>query len=345
MQDMFDEFVKKQDLPAYRLNQLHHAYYKEAIGSFAELTTWSKELREQLTAEIPFSLLTLKLEKVSKRGDTVKNLFARNSDGQMIEAVLMRHEDGRNTVCVSCMVGCPVNCTFCATGQMGFRGSLQAQEIVDQVLYFQRFLKKQNQSVTNVVYMGMGEPMLNKDEVEKSIEILTNPKKMGLGVRRITVSTSGYVPQFRQFVKNGYRGRVAVSLHASNQELRSQLMPVARAFSLPDLMAVLDEYTQLTNKRISYEYIMIADVNDTETHAKELATLLHNRLSHVNLIPYNPVPNTPYQRSSREAIDRFSEILTSHNVNNSVRVTMGDDIDAACGQLASMVPTPQIMSS
>lgn len=329
---MFASFVEKQSLPSFRLKQLHTAFYRDAVSSYGEINTLPKSVRDLLEQDVPFMRLSLTLSRTSADGGTIKVLFKRH-DGQNLESVLMRHADGRNTVCVSCMVGCPVNCTFCATGKMGFRGNLSADEIIDQILYFKRLLKKEGKDVTNVVYMGMGEPMLNLSEIEKSIEILNSPEKIGLGIRHITVSTSGYIPQFKKFVANGYRGRVAISLHAPNQELREKLMPVAKVFSLPDLMAMLDEYVKLTNKRVSYEYIMIQDVNDQEEHAFDLANLLKGRLAHVNLIPYNPIANMPYARSSKLSIQKFSDILTANEIHHTLRVTMGDDIAAACGQL------------
>ncbi len=342
---MFDSFVSSHSLPGFRLKQLYKAYYNDAVTSYTEISTLPKLLREQLEQEVLFSRLSVDISQTSADGNTIKVLFTRSADGQKIESVLMKHKDGRNTVCVSCMVGCPVNCTFCATGKMGFRGSLSAEEIIDQILYFKRLLKQKGEDVTNVVYMGMGEPMLNLAEVEKSIQILNSPDKIGLGIRHITVSTSGYIPQFKKFVANGYRGRVAISLHAPNQELRSQLMPVARAFHLQDLMTMLDEYVALTNKRVTYEYVMIDQVNDQAEHAYDLVNLLKGRLAHINLIPYNPIPHTTFKRSPRDSIQKFSEILTTEGINHTVRVTMGDDIAAACGQLIDYAPTVPVVTA
>lgn len=192
--------------------------------------------------------------------------------------------------------------------------------------------------------MGMGEPMLNAAEVRNAVAILTDPEMIGMSQRRITVSTSGYIPQFRKFVAEGFRGRVAISLHAPTQELREKLMPVAKLFPLNDLMAVLDDYTKLTNKRISYEYIMIKRVNDTPDHAAELGALLRNRLAHVNLIPYNPIPGEKFERSTRDGIAEFTDTLAKYNVPFTIRVTMGDDIAAACGQLIDQTPKPHASS-
>ena len=330
---MIQEFAKKYNLPNFRIKQFDKAFYQNGIESFDELTTYPADLRERLKAEVDFSTLTLEKELVSAHKDTVKVLLKR-SDGQRIEAVLMKHKDGRNTVCVSCMVGCPVNCSFCATGKMGFGGSLSAREIIDQIVYFQRQLAKNGERVSNVVFMGMGEPMLNLEQVQKAIDIITDPDKLGLGSRRITISTSGYIPQFKQLVEKGFRGRVAISLHAPNQELRAKLMPVAKIYPLDKLLEALDEYTALTNKRVSYEYVMIKNMNDKTEHAYELVKLFGKRLAHINLIPYNPIREVEYERSVRDQIDRFKDILTRGGVEATVRVTMGDDVNAACGQLA-----------
>lgn len=332
---MIESFITSHNLPKFRADQWNEAFYRQTISSFDELSTWPKDLRILLEHEVPFSRIkgASKMQR-SARGDTLKMLFERTLDHKIFETVLMRHKDGRNTVCVSCMVGCPVNCTFCATGKLGFGANLTADEIIDQVLFFARVIKPDQQTISNVVFMGMGEPMLNLPEVEKAITILTSPELMGMSDRRITVSTSGYIPQLRQFIDFGFRGRLAISLHAPTQTLRQTLMPVAKVFPLPDLMKVLDEYSTLTNRRISYEYVMIDKINDTPDHAAELASLLHGRLAHVNLIPYNPIAGMSYKRSSTAAIQQFSNVLDQFGIPYSVRVTMGDDIAAACGQLA-----------
>lgn len=333
---MITDFAKKHQLPAYRVSQFNKAFYQELVDNFDQLTTWPKNLREELKSQVPYMSLAVELETTSKKGDTTKILFKRDN-GQLIETVIMRHQDGRNTICVSCMRGCPVNCSFCATGKLGYGGRLSAEEIVDQVLYCARLLKKDHQKVSNIVFMGMGEPMLNLDEVQAAIAVLTDKSKFGLGNRRITISTSGYIPQFEKLVASGFRGRVAISLHAPNQTLRAALMPVARIYPLSQLMKTLDAYVRLTNKRISYEYIMIDGVNDQPKHAHQLVKLLGKRLAHINLIPCNPITGEPYKRSSRENIHAFTHILSAYDIEHSVRVTMGDDINAACGQLAASV--------
>ncbi len=336
---MFDieKFLQERQQPSYRLQQFNQHYYQQLIKSFDELTTWSKDLREQLQQEFSFSSLNLVKKQETKDQSTIKVLFALNrSPEDKLETVLMRHDDGRNTVCVSCMVGCPVGCTFCATGKMGLRTKLTAQEIVDQVLFFARWLKDKDEKITNVVFMGMGEPMLNLEAIEGSIDVLINPEKMGLSQRRLTLSTAGFPEQIKKFVDDGYdQVKLAISLHAPNQELREKMMPIARQFSLKELFAALDYYQEKTNKLVSYEYILIKGLNDSPEHAQQLADLLAGKLAHVNLIPFNPVPGTGYQRPKRQQVSQFSELLSTAGISNSIRVTMGDEIDAACGQLSS----------
>lgn len=333
MQKEIDTVIQNLNLPSYRTSQVLRAIYVDLVASFDEITTISKDLREKLSEKIDFPALTPITELVSKDENTIKVLFQRQHNDQKIEAVLMRHDDGRNTVCVSCMVGCPVGCSFCATGQMGFGGNLTADEIVEQVLYFARLLKTEGEKVTNVVYMGMGEPLLNLPALKDSLTILS--EQFGLGKRRFTVSTSGYLPQLKDLIDWGYRGRIAVSLHASNQGVRAQLMPVAKAYPLDRLLAALFKFEELTGKRITYEYIMIDGVNDQIIHAEELGRLLNGHLAHVNLIPYNKIKGPSFEQSPSEHIRRFQKVLDKYGIPNTVRVTMGADVNAACGQLAA----------
>jgi 23S rRNA (adenine2503-C2)-methyltransferase len=330
--EIIQKELQKLKEPSYRYGQFLQAFYKDLITNIDEITSWPKPLREKLH-DIPLQVLEPIRNLQSKQQDTIKVLMKRN-DGKAIESVLMRHRDGRNTVCVSCMVGCPVGCIFCATGKMGFQGNLNADEIVEQVLYFARMVKREEQSITNVVFMGMGEPLLNLEQVEKAVEILTDPKKLGLSIRRITISTSGYIKQLKDLIDHGYKGRLALSLHAPNQKLRETIMPSARFNQLPQLMQEFDRYVEVTNRRVSYEYILIKGVNDSIKQAKELAELLKRRLAHVNLIPYNPIADSPLQTSDLMTINMFKHYLDKYGVDNTIRVTMGSDVKAACGQLA-----------
>jgi 23S rRNA (adenine2503-C2)-methyltransferase len=334
------DWLESRKEPKFRTKQFNQAFYKEQALSFESITTWPKNLRELAAREVLFDLLELVATQESKDSNTTKFVFKREN-GQLIETVLMRHKGARNTVCVSCMRGCPVKCTFCATGALGFGGHLSADEIVEQVVFCNRLLAKEKESVSNVVFMGMGEPMLNLNNVEAAIEMMTNPEQVGLGGRKITLSTSGYVAQLRLLMTKGFRGRLAISLHAPNQLLREELMPVAKVFSLDELMQAMDDFVELTNKRITYEYVMISEVNDRSTHAHQLGKLLEKRLAHVNLIPYNKVEGKPFERSSQKSLHRFAAILASYDVAYSIRGTMGDDIAAACGQLAAKVTQAQ----
>ena len=331
---MIETFIKNHKTPLFRLTQFYQAFYRDFISSFDELFTWPKTLREELKKEIPFSTITSVSHLKSSDKSTIKVLFKRLPDEKQFESVLIRHDDGRNTVCVSCMIGCPMGCVFCATGKMGFNGNLSDMEIVDQVLDFARILKKEDRSVTNIVFMGMGEPLSNLENVWDAIKIFTDPRMFGMSMRRITISTCGITPHLHKLITRGYKGRLALSLHAPSQELREKLIPIAAKFPLTELLAEFKEYAKITNKRVSYEYILIADLNDQPKHAHALARLLDPHLEHVNLIPYNPVQGLSFKRSSLASIQRFSNILTKCKIQNTIRVTMGDDIKAACGQLA-----------
>ena len=328
-----NEFITAHTVPSYRTRQFYQAVYQDFITGFDALSTWPKDLRELLKQELVFSTLTCIKEQASKDAKTIKIVFERISDRKRFETVLMRHEDGRNTVCVSSMIGCPVGCTFCATGSMGFIGNLTASEIVDQVLYIARLLKKENQTVTNIVFMGMGEPLLNLSAVEKAIAIFISPEKMGMSDRRITISTSGITNKLQELFQHEYKGRLALSLHAPNQELREQIMPIATKYPLPELLSEISSYAKRTNKRVSYEYILIDGINDTLSCARQLVRIMDPKLSHINLIPYNPVAGVSYARSSLASIHAFAAVLEKYHIQHTIRVTMGDDIKAACGQL------------
>lgn len=335
-----EDFIKQTNLPAFRLQQWNQAKYQHFIETIEQLTTWPVALREQLSQQLEFSPLIAIQEQLSAKKDTVKVLFSRKiAPQQKVETVLMMHQDGRRTVCVSCMVGCPVGCHFCATGSMGFLSNLTAEEIVEQVLYFARLLKKQQQKVTNIVFMGMGEPLLNLTAVQEAIEILTDPKKMALSPGRLTLSTSGVIAPLRQLLSSDFKCRLAISLHAPTQSLREQLMPIARSNPLEELLTVIDEYTSRSNKRVSFEYLLLKNINDKQRHAEKLAQLLRGRLVHVNLIPYNQVTGKTFQTSPRPQIERFAYTLQRAHIPHTIRVSMGQDIAAACGQLAKKTIT------
>ncbi len=328
---MIEQFAKKYGLPKYRINQFNQKYYKEYISSFDELTTWPKDLRENLKLEIPFSKLIYQSSDVSKDGGTNKVLF-KTKRGNYVESVLIREKE-RNTVCVSCMSGCPVGCIFCATGQMGLNELLDEQQIVDQILFFARIFKKKNEKISNIVYMGMGEPLLNLKSVPRSIMTITDTEKLALSKRRVTLSTSGYVQNLRTFLGKKLGVKLAISLHAPNQKLREMLMPkVSKKNSIKELFEVLDKYTEDTNKRVTYEYVLLRDINDSVIHAKELSKLLRNRLALVNLINYNENECLPFKKSKKTKL--FQKILQENGITCTVRKSYGEDIKGACGQLS-----------
>ncbi len=329
---MINDFAARHNLPAFRIRQFREGYYQHGIQSIDALFVWPKDLRTAYAKEEKWSTLQSLRELTSKERDTTKTLF-RLQDGITIEAVLMRHRDGRNTVCVSSQAGCPVGCFFCATGKLGLRRNLTSEEIIDQVLHFARILKTEKKEVSKIVFMGMGEPMLNIKNVSQAIYILTDPNHMGMSDRRITVSSSGYVPHLKQFIDAGYKGKLAISLHAPNQEVRLKIMRVAKLFSFSDVIGIGDYYIEKVRRRLSYEYILIKNINDSTECAKELASVLSGKLVHVNLIPNNPVPGTGFEKPSDEVMEKFSKILSDHGIVNTLRVTMGDSIKAACGQL------------
>lgn len=330
LDDIF-EFFKENRVPSFRFKQLEQAVFKDLISDFEEITTFPKWLREKLS--LNFSLTKLDLVESRRSGNTVKFVL-RTFDGFFIEAVLMEHSDGRRTVCVSCQVFCAVGCKFCATGANSFKRNLTVDEIVEQVLFVSRFLKHSEERVSNVVFMGMGEPFLNFKSVISSIRILNDPKFFNIGARHIVVSTAGIVPKIYEYAEFDLQTRLAISLHAPNQRLRSELMPINEKFTLAELMKACDEFVAKTNKRISYEYVLIGGVNDSIREAKELVDLLSDRLCHVNLLVYNPHEFAEYKKPEEKDVIAFRNYLQTRGVEVSIRKSMGDDISGACGQLS-----------
>jgi 23S rRNA (adenine2503-C2)-methyltransferase len=309
--------------PSYRARQVWE-WTARGATSYAEMTNLPAGLRARLEEHVPFSSLELVHESRSRDG-TVKALF-RTADGHPIEAVLMRYRDGRRSVCISSQSGCPLTCTFCATGQMRFRRNLSASEIVDQALHFRRA-----EPIDHVVFMGMGEPMLNLDAVLDSARRLPD---LGVTHRRTTISTVGWLPGLRRFVDEVEEPiRLALSLHAPTDVLRSELMPVNDRYPLEDVVAECARYVALRHRKVFVEYVMLAGVNDLPEHAHALAKLLDPKLFKVNLIPYNPTGM--YDASSRDAIAAFKHVLDRARLPATVRLTRGRDIAAACGQLAA----------
>ncbi|MBV9333057.1 MAG: 23S rRNA (adenine(2503)-C(2))-methyltransferase RlmN [Candidatus Eremiobacteraeota bacterium] len=327
------ELVAQYDLKAYRLRQLYHAATKELLAGPAEVTTLPKELRSALTTRgIAFSSLVPIAVQRSRDEQTTKGLF-RLHDGKEVEAVLMEHYGDRTTVCISSQAGCAFACAFCATGQGGFNRNLTAGEIFEQALFFARTLGERKKRITNVVFMGMGEPFHNYDAVMEAVALLNDPNGFGLGHRHITISTVGLVDKIDRFSDERLQVNLAISLHAPSDELRSSLMPVNRRFPLAELMAACERHVQKTNRKIFFEYVMLAGVNDSDECARELAAIMSGRLYHVNLIPYNATPDGAYSATDNARIWDFAAILDAAGVPVTVRQNMGRDIAAACGQL------------
>lgn len=321
--------------PAYRADQLYQWLYRQVEADPAAMSNLPAALRARLEADAQIELLQPVAQSQSQDGHTTKTLF-RLHDGQLIETVLMRY-DRRNTVCISSQAGCAMGCTFCATAQMGLQRNLTPGEIVAQVLHFERLLRAEAQAapqrVSNVVVMGMGEPLANYGNLWHALHTLTDAAGFNLAARKITVSTVGLVPAMDRFAEEPLQINLAVSLHAPNDALRATLTPINHRYPIAELMAASRRYTTRTHRRISFEYALMRDINDTSALAEELADLLQGLLCHVNLIPLNPVSGSPFQPSRREDVDVFVRTLEQRDVPVTLRVRRGIDINAGCGQL------------
>lgn len=326
------EELKKMNQPAFRSKQILEGIYKHHYSDFAEFGNIPNFLKTELDENFVLDPIVSSESIVSKDKNTVKYLFE-VQQGNRIETVLMKYSD-RNTVCVSTQVGCPMGCVFCATGQMGFTRNLSSGEILGQILFVMRTLEAKGEKLTNIVFMGMGEPFLNYPVVMQSIDHLTDPDLLNFGARRITISTVGIIPKIKQFIELDSQVNLAVSLHAPENELRSKLVPANRVHPLESLIATCREYTEKTHRRITFEYALIDGVNDSDSQAKQLIILIKGMLCHVNLIALNPSKEYPLPGSSRERVEAFAKILTDYGIPNSVRLRRGIEINAGCGQLA-----------
>jgi 23S rRNA (adenine2503-C2)-methyltransferase len=320
---LLQETLAGRGQPAFRARQVWE-WTARGVSGYEEMTNLPRALREELEETVPFSTLTVEDEAEARDG-TVKALF-RTGDGHPVEAVLMRYRDGRRSVCVSSQSGCPLTCTFCATGAMRFGRNLRASEILDQLLHFRRI-----EPVNHLVFMGMGEPFLNYDEVLAAARRLP---EIGITHRRTTISTVGWMPGLTRFVDEVEQPiRLALSIHAADPRLRSEIMPVNDRYPLPSVLAECERYVALRRRKVFVEYVLLAGVNDSPERARELAALLDPKLFKVNLIPYNPTGM--YDGSSRDAIAAFKAVLDRARLPATVRLTRGRDIAAACGQLAA----------
>lgn len=319
--------------PAFRARQIWQGLYQQLWDTPEAFSNLPKKLREKMAAELRFSSLVPDTVLHSSDRETVKTLFVL-PDERAIEAVLMRYED-RRTLCISTQAGCAMGCVFCATGQMGFKRHLTSGEIVAQVLYYARQLRERGEAVTNVVLMGMGEPFHNYEATMQAIDRLNDPNGFNLGARRFTISTVGLVPMIRRFADEKRQVNLAISLHAANDEQRSAMLPVNRKYPVKELIAACREYVEKTGRRITFEWALIRDVNDTPMHARELASLIRGLLCHVNVIPLNPTQKYPGQATTRERAEAFCAVLTEVGIPCTIRIRRGIDIQAGCGQLAS----------
>ena len=315
-------------LPAYRAEQIFKWLHEKAVQSFDEMLNIPKNIRKSLTELYYISVATIEKKQISCYDGTIKYLFRLN-DGEFIEAVLMDYHHG-HTICISTQVGCKMGCTFCATGKSGFSRNLTPSEMLAQI---QSAQKDNNIRISNIVLMGMGEPLDNFDNVIKFLSLVSSNKGINIGMRHITLSTCGVVPKMYELAKLKLQITLSVSLHAPNDEIRSRTMPINNKYNVNELIKACRDYVKITNRRITFEYAMIDGVNDSDECAEELAHLVKGMLCHINLIPVNSVNGTAYQKSKKKRLVEFSNILEKNGVTATIRRTLGSDIDASCGQL------------
>tara|TARA_Y100001936_G_scaffold121767_2_gene119058 strand:- start:5096 stop:6229 length:1134 start_codon:yes stop_codon:yes gene_type:complete len=350
-----NKIVAESGEKPYRAEQLWRSIYKECNLDFSEITTLSKNFRNFLSTKFRIGTLEKKIHINSIDSSTTKLLFGLN-DGELIESVLMRYtsdygKKGRKTACISTQAGCALGCTFCATGQQGFRRNLTSGEIIEQVLQLQKIALKEDlleveqgkrkkgeiQGITNIVYMGMGEPLANYKNTIKSVKNVIDNSGINIGSRHITISTVGLVPQIKKLSKEKLQINLAISLHAPDNKTRSETMPVNKRFPIEELIDVCHYYVEQTNRRIFFEYILLEDQNDSLSNAEKLGKLLNGLHCHVNLIPVNPTTNGVYGRTDDNANRLFQGVLKRFGIPSTIRVEKGIDINAGCGQLRERV--------
>lgn len=325
-------WLREQGEKEFHAKQILEWIYKKNVLSWDEMTNLSKSLREKLAKFIRLPNLEFVKMTPSNDQETFKFLW-KLSDGNLVESVLICSEN-RRTICVSSQVGCPAKCAFCASGKGGFFRNLKPTEIIEQIIRVNQWLADKEERICHVVYMGMGEPFKNYNAVVKSINILSHPDFLNISQRRITVSTVGVVEGIKRLTTEGLKVNLVLSLHAPNQHIRKKIIPYARQYPLEDIMSAMDDYSKTTKRDITYEYTLISGINDHPDHAHELAHLLKGKQCTVNLIPYNPVAGLKLKRPDKSAIKNFRSVLYGCKIVNTCRYTKGDDIAAACGQLA-----------
>lgn len=325
-----EQWCESKGWKKFRTQQIFAWLYKERVDNFDAMTNLSKETREELKKDFTFDSLELVRKQVSSDG-TTKFLF-RTHDGHLLESVMMVFDYG-NSICVSSQVGCNMGCSFCASGLTKKQRNLTSAEMVDQVMLVQRELDKKNERLSHIVVMGTGEPFDNYDNVMNFIKTVNHDRGLAIGSRHITISTSGLVPRIREFADGHYQYNLAISLHAPNNELRSNIMPINKAYPLEQLMDAVAYYSKENNRKLTFEYILLKGVNDSPKEAMELADLLRPYTCYVNLIPYNAVDEHGYKSTTRAEAMKFYDILKKQGIQVTIRKEHGSDIDAACGQL------------
>ncbi|MDR3625021.1 MAG: 23S rRNA (adenine(2503)-C(2))-methyltransferase RlmN [Chlamydiales bacterium] len=325
------EWVESKEERPFVASQIFDWVYKKQVLTFDEMLNIRKSFRALCKEELAFPVLEKIKTEISDDKETYKTLW-RLKDGRLVESVLICSED-RRTVCVSSQVGCPARCAFCASGKEGLIRHLSPAEILEQILHTERDLRQKGEKVSNIVFMGMGEPLDNYDTVVKTIRFLNDPSLMNMSQRRITVSTVGVIEGIYKLAEEDLKVNLVLSLHAPNQKIRQKIIPYARKYALEDVMKAMDHYAEKTKRDLTFEYTLIAGINDQVEHAEELATLVESRQCTVNLIPYNPVLGLRLVRPSFEVVSAFRDALDERGVINTCRYTKGDDIAAACGQL------------
>jgi 23S rRNA (adenine2503-C2)-methyltransferase len=333
------DLIQKWDEPGYRAKQVWQGLYQHLYRTPDEFTSLPKSLREKLAGQMNFSPIKVKVFMDSSDRQTRKTLFELH-DGHLIEAVLMRYDPntnsgkGRRTLCISTQAGCAMGCVFCATGQMGFKRHLTSGEIIAQVMHYARALQEEKLDVTNIVFMGMGEPFHNYDNVMTAIDRLNDPDGYNFGARRFTISTVGLVPQIRRFADEKRQVNLAISLHAADDVERLEIMPVNKRYNIAEVIQACKYYVEQTHRRVTFEWALISGVNDTPETARKLANRLKGLLCHVNAIPLNPTEGYHGQATDRQRAMAFKEILEQAGIECTIRMRRGIDINAGCGQLA-----------
>ncbi len=325
-----EQIMLERGQKKYRATQLFTWIYEKKAKSFDEMSDVSKLFRDELNRDFCLTLPKIYKKQESKDG-TIK-LLLELEDGSKVETALMPYNYG-NAICVSSQVGCNMSCAFCASGLLKKKRNLEVHEIVGQVIVMNELLAQKDKRVTHVVVMGTGEPFDNYDNVIDFIRIINHPKALAIGARHISVSTCGIVPGIRKYAKEGLQSNLAISLHAPNDEIRNQIMPISKFYKMNELMDAVKYYEKEAGRRVTFEYIMLKDVNDSLECAEQLVKLIKGTLAYVNLIPYNPVDEKSFKRSDDKQVHKFFSYLMQHGVNTTVRKEFGNDIDAACGQL------------